>query len=708
MAWGLLAVPAFVPAMVCTGYVAAWFSNLHGFRRRSLVERIFWSVPLSLAITPIASVLIGKIFSLNAAVALLVACTCVFATLLWREGRALRRAHGKWNIGFRPLGGVALAAALAWVALVVLSLVDLEWGQRLYINVAMLDQCFRIDWTQSVLHTGVPPVNPMYWFHHAATMRNYYFWYVMCAAVSRMTDLPVRAVFLASSIWSGFALTAVIGLYLKHFLHVGTRLRRQFMRALLLLTVTGLDLVFVVWQLLAYHNPPPSDLEAWSRDAIVSWLHTLLWAPHHMAGMLGCMFAFLLAWTGEQDDAKQRVWKVLFIAMALASAFGMSVYVAFAFFLLAVTWGVWQIAVERTPRAVLLLGAGGAGAAILLLPYLWELTHGSSGLHGGSLLGVTIRQMIPPDGLAATALLQALSGGNGHVARNLARVILLVPGYGIELGFYFAVLLVYLAPAWRGRVRLDGPRRTLVFLSVAIVPFLTTIRSDVLSVNDFGWRAALLLQFPLLLLGSEVLMSWKAAEDGTADAVQSERLPRRIPGWLRSIAALALVFGMLDTGVQALMLRFIVIAGDRHASQGPGGAAKSFAHNAYISDVGYAALNHVIPRDAIVQFDPIARNNYWLATDLMDAKHQAAIVSDQPYCGAELGGDPSGCKPMATAIDALYHGATADEARTTCAELGIDYLVARTTDAAWKDDQGWVWTLPAVVAQKEFRAVKCR
>ncbi|HEU5457246.1 MAG TPA: hypothetical protein VFU68_01380, partial [Terracidiphilus sp.] len=596
----------------------------------------------------------------------------------------------------------------AWIALVVLSLVDLEWGQRLYMNVAMLDQCFRIDWTESVLRTGVPPVNPMYWFRHAATMRNYYFWYVLCATVARMAQLPVRAVFLASSVWSGFALTALIGLYLKHFLQVGARLRKQFLQALLLMTVTGLDLLLIVWMLLAYHVPPPADLEAWSRDGIVSWLHTLLWAPHHMAGMLGCMFAFLLAWLAQRETGQQRAWSVVWIALALASAFGTSIYVAFAFFLLAVTWGLWQLAVERTAWATMLLGIGGAGATILLIPYLWELTHGASGLHGGSVLGFTIRQMIPPDGLAATALVQHLAGGSQHAAQDLARVILLLPGYAVELGFFFAVLLVYLVPAWRGRMRLDASRRTLVFLAVAILPFLTAIRSDVLSVNDFGWRAALLLQFPLLLLGSEVLMSWKAAQAGKAEAQEFKGLPRKMPHWLRSAAALALVFGMLDTGAQALMLRFIVIAGDSNASRGAGGLEKSFAHNSYISDLGYAQLNRVIPSDAIVQFDPIVRDNYWLSADLIGSRHQAVIVSDQPFCGAELGGDPAGCRAMAAAIDALYHGASAEQVRAACAELGIDYLVARASDAAWKDRAGWVWTLPVVVARTEFRAVQCR
>ena len=34
IATSLLAVPAFLPATLCTGYLAAWFTDLHGFRKR--------------------------------------------------------------------------------------------------------------------------------------------------------------------------------------------------------------------------------------------------------------------------------------------------------------------------------------------------------------------------------------------------------------------------------------------------------------------------------------------------------------------------------------------------------------------------------------------------------------------------------------------------------------------------------------------------
>jgi ABC-type multidrug transport system permease subunit len=89
----LLAIPAFLPATVCTGYVVGWFTNLHDFRQRSLVERIFWSLPLSVALSTISAVLIGKFLSLSAVVVFYAAASVLFLAILAREGFRLRRSR---------------------------------------------------------------------------------------------------------------------------------------------------------------------------------------------------------------------------------------------------------------------------------------------------------------------------------------------------------------------------------------------------------------------------------------------------------------------------------------------------------------------------------------------------------------------------------------------------------------------------------------
>jgi hypothetical protein len=684
-----------------------------------LVERTFWSVPLSLAVSTIASVLIGKFLSLAAAVVFfLAAATLWLATIGW-EWLQLRRAGRKWKIGWHPLGGTAFMLAILWIVAAVLSLVDLESKHHLFMNVAVLDQAFRIDWTGSVLRSGVPPVNPLYFYKHPALMRNYYFWYVVCAAVAKMAHLPVRAVFLAGSVWAGFFLATLNGLFLKHFLAPGVHLRRQFLRSVLLLMVTGLDICVILWNLLYFHRTPPFDFEAWSGDPILSWLDTLFWSPNHIVSLVCCMFAFLLAWMAGKEGAQKRTASVAIIAVALASAFGLSIYVTFAFFLVMLVWALWQIAIERTPRPALLLAAGGAGAIPLLIPYLRELTHTDSRMQGGVPFAFAVRKTFSPDGLVSSSPFHPLAVAHPTAALNLAKLLLLVPGYAIELGFFLVVFLIYLVPAWRGRTPLSPAQRSLLVIAAATVPFMSLMRSSVLMLNDFGFRSALLLQFPLLLLGSETITRWSledlnrktsAISAGLRQSTPHQPTPRQsTPHWLRSVAALALVAGAVGTLSQALWFRFIVpLVEVGHMREPLAGDAGNLSHNAWFSAIGYAQLNASIPSDAVVQFNPFRADAYWMSADLLGVGHQTAIISDQQGCGSELGGDPSGCAAMAAAIDSLFNGASAEQARATCHEYAIQYLVARVYDPVWKNKSSWVWTLDPVVADDEFRVLDCR
>jgi hypothetical protein len=606
------------------------------------------------------------------------------------------------------LGGPALTMAILWIVVCVLSLVDLQSGHRLFMSVAIWDQGFRVNWTEAVIHTGVPPVNSLYWYKHPGIMRNYYFWYVDCAAVAKMAHLPSRAVFISSCVWSGFALVALIGLFLKHFLTVGDRLRRQFLLCVSLLTVTGLDVCVNLWNLIVLHMALPADLEWWSKDPIDSWYDSILWAPHHLVSMLCCMFAFLLAWRAGEAGERRQAASVALIAASLASAFGLSIYVTFAFFLVMVVWALWQVAIERKPRPALLLAAGGVGAAVLLVPYLSELTHGSTGTHGESMFGFAVRAMIPADGLLSSSFFQHLTTGHPLAALNLARLVLLAPGYVLELGFYLVVFLIFLISAWRGRMPLSPAQRALLFISAVTIPFISLMHSMAIKNNDFGIRGALLLQFPLLLLASELVTSWDLPNPKRSPPTNCTGLPRSTPHWLRSVASIALAIGVFSTLCQSLMLRFVIplAEANMHASNDPEGG--SLSHDAYISSIGYAHLDASIPREAIVQYNPIRPNLFWMDVDLLGVDHQTVMVSDQGGCGSEIGGDSSGCPTMAAAIDSLFQGASAEQARAICHEYSIQYLIARVYDPAWKDRNSWVWTLDPVVSDDEFRVLSCK
>jgi hypothetical protein len=693
--------------------MAAWFTDLHGFRKRSFVERVFWSVPLSLAVSTITTVLIGKFLSVAWVVVFLLAAAVLWLATIASELLQLRSSGRNLNIGWRPLGGTALLLAILWIAVAVLSLVDLESNHHLFMNLAILDQCYRVDWTGSVLRTGVPPANPLYLYQHPSVMRNYYFWYVLCAVVAKMSSLPVRAVFTASCVWAGFSLAALNGLFFKHFLAAGDRLRRQFLRSIFLFAVTGLDICVILWNIFYFHRPPPFDFEAWSQDPVLSWLDTLFWSPNHIAGLACCMFAFLLAWLAGKTTGKgigqNRAASVVAIALALASAFGLSIYVTFAFFLVMLVWALWQVAIERTPRPALLLAAGGAASIPLLIPYLRELTHTDSKMQGGAPFAFAVRKTFPADSLMSSSLFHPFASAHPHAALNLARLLLLAPGYAIELGFYFAVLLIYLVPAWRGRAPLSSAQRSLLVIAAATLPFMSFLRSSVLTLNDFGFRSALLLQFPLLLLGSEALTRWDLEDLHRNASAISTSLRQTTPRWLRSIAALALVLGAIGTVSQALWFRFIIpLVEIGHMRAPKSGDTGNLSHNAWISAIGYAQLDATIARDAVVQFNPTQKDAYWITADLLGVDHQTVVFTNSQGCGSELGGDSSGCPTMAAAINSLFNGASAEQARTTCHELGIQYLVARIYDPAWKSKSSWVWTLDPVVSYDEFRALDCR
>ncbi len=692
------AIPAFVPALIAPGYVAAWFANFHNFRDRTLVGRLVWSLPISLALSTILSDLLGHFLSLGAVATLFAAATLTAAALVFREAMQSDPA-GRLPVGWRPYGTIVAVLGAIWIAVALLSLVDWARHHQLFLSVICQDEGARVNWTGSVVRTGVPPANSLYFFHHAEGLRQYYFWYVLCAAVVQLSRLPVRAVYMASSVWSGFGLAALIGLYLQNFLRAGGRLRRQFVIAICLLSVAGFDLLGVAWITIHLHKGMPLDFAWWARDQITSWMDSLLWVPHHIAGLICCMFSFLLAWIAPQESLRLRAFRVVLMAAAMASGFGLSIFVAFGFFLIMLAWGIWHLATKQGGRPVAVMAISGVAAIVLLSPYLWELTHTPSYLPGGHLFAFTVRQMIPPEGLLSTAVFRHMAGAHPLMARRFANLILLVPGYLLELGFYLVVLLIFLVPSWRRRVPLTQAQRALLFLCIATLPLISFLRSAVLTTNDFGWRAALLLQFPLLLLGAQVVDAW-AGRDG--------RSGLEAPVWIRRLAFLAIAIGLISAEAQLFTLRFGLPELQKHllALHDPGG--EQLSRVPYISITGYTQLNRRIPRSAVVQFNPMEPNMLLGAMDQMYVNRQIAIAGDKSGCGATLGGDPRGCPIMAAAIDALYRGADGAQARRVCRSLGIQVLIARLYDPVWKDGGSWVWTLPPIVAQKDFRALNCR
>jgi hypothetical protein len=701
----LAATVAFIPVTVCSGFLAAWFTDLQGFRRRSLVERFLWSVPLSIAVSTIASVLIGRFFSFTAAAVLILLSLPGTIALLAFEHTQLRRTGKKWLIGLRPHGATVLGLALVFIAILILSVVDFQSGQKLYLSLTFYDIASRTNWANSILRTGIPPANPHYFYLHPASLRYYYFWLVDCAVVARISHLPMRSIINAGCIWSGFALTSLSGLYLKHFLLAGNRLRRQFLLVASLPAVGGLSVCIYFWNMLVLHVAPPG--EVWSPGQIADFLSFFLFYPHHLVSMICCLFALLLASSSASNNTRARLTGIVFIGFALASAFGLSVYVTFAFFLLMLCWAIWQSAFKKNWHAPLTLFAGGLVALLLLLPYLHEITHAESQMYGGAPFALSVREMIPPDRLVHSPLLRTLAVAHPAAARELAKLILLPFGFSLELGFYFLILIFFLLPLWRRRGQIPPAHSTLIFIVLCAFPITAFIRSAVLDVNDFGIHSALFIQFPLLLVASEVLIASKPDQSHAAlQSHDSFSLP--LAPAIRSLLTLTLLIGIFGTAWQAVVLRFLLPIADISAGRASNPHVAALPHKAWLSYFGYSELNKLIPADAVVQFNPADDWFFWKNTDLANINRQTAIASGGfSGCGSSTGGDPAGCPIMSSAILPLFNRATAGQARSVCAAFRIHYLVATIYDPAWKDPASWVWTLNPVLSDPEFRALDC-
>lgn len=692
--------------MVSTGYLACWFANLFEFRRRSFVERIFWSIPASTAVSTIAAVALTWILSLAAAEWFFLICGSLWIAVLLSEYLRLRQSNRTWNIGWNPLGTSTVLLALVYCVLGVLSLIDIQRDHELFMSMSVYDQGARANWTDAILRSGVPPANPLFLFKHPVPMRNYYFWYVLCAAVVRMVHVSSRSALIASCVWSGFGMAALAGLYLKQFLFAGKRLRRTFLAAAMLVCVGGLDILLHCWNFFYLHVPLFDRPAMWTQ--LNCWFITFSLDPHHLTSVTCCMFGFLIAWIAAENESSF-AFPVALIATAFASSVGLSAFDSLAFALISAAWIVWQIVFERRFRAPMLLLCAAALGALLVSPYIWSLFHTPSGIEGsGSAFGLGVRETFPSESWSA-GFFRGFASSHHEMAKSFRNLVLLPPGLMLELGFYFFVLLIYLIPPLRARKPLSAERRSLVFIAVASIVVSSFLGSFVLNYNNFGVLSGLFAQFSLLLLGSEVVDAWKDREVLDSEAEDPARLHDFVPPWLRAITAFALILGFLSTIYYSLMFRFITpLTEAAHKRAVHDLIAGNLSHDAYISYFGYRKLNASIPVNAVVQFNPSYHNEYWSVVELIGVNHQTAIGGDRSWCGAVLGGDPRGCAVMGPPIAGLYKTATAQGAHEVCSAFGIQYLVATIYDPIWNDRDSWVWQLPPVVQEPEFRAVDCR
>jgi hypothetical protein len=703
----LLALLAFAVVLYAPGYLFAFATDLFSFRTSTFAEQSIWAIACSFSVVPIAVYLTGRIAGLNGICWLLGAATLCTLPLLWLSIR-----HYSW-----PTRGrwIAVIVSLAWIALALLLLIDFQVGNKLYFSVVVADQSYRVAFTDAVLRTGVPPSNPLYFDGSVAPMRYYYFWYVICATVAKLAHVSSRQAFTASSIAAGFGLIATVKLYATHFFRWN---RKGYWIALGLLLVTGADLLPALGNAIARHTLS-GDTEWWSVDPIDAWPDSLLWVPHHVASALCCLLSLLFLWrTLEPTHRGRRRWPIVIAALAFASAFGLSIYVACGFALLILAWLLWLRYSKDTDRGRLWrpVAVSGLLSALVLVPFLYEVVHNvaastpaSAGITTAPpapFLSLSVRQIIDPTLLSSLPLFAAWRQAHPVLLDQSLRLVLLLPGLALELGFFGIVLALLLRAKWRRCPPPPSPALdTALFFAICGLLIAAFISSSVITNNDFGYRVVMLPQFFLTLLAADLLVSWQRPEFDSLPASTPAR--RR---WLYSSLAL----GIAGSLYWAFLLRAWLPIEHLRSQDG----FSQLPEDAFQLRSLFAQFESTAPPAAVVAFRPIdplgdrgavviTPNELYQRLIVMNVGRQ--MLNAERNCATHFGGNPSQCAAIRLSTDRLYATPSPDatEARLFCARFGVDYLLIGRHDTDWTDPSGWPVTLPVIARQPGYKILQC-
>lgn len=663
-AFAIFALFAFIP-----GYTLGWVLNLLDFRRRGALAQAALGVSLSIATCPVIAYLAGRFAPARAVWLVFAPFWAGFVLLLgarWR--RMIPRRYR-----------LAKVLAAAWLALGAASMIDLQWGSRLYYSVISFDYTLRVAITSAITRAGIPPPNPYFFPGRPVALRYHYFWMILGSLAQRAAGgaISARLAVFGGTLWCGLGLIAVLALYLRFADPEGpVRLEYRVGLATALLGVTGLDLLPNLFLMRSGVLLPEME---WWNDQVTSWVGTMLWVPHHLASLVACLTGFLLLW-GAPARRRDAVVAAAVAGLCFATAVGCSVYVAFTFFVFLAVWGLITL-IKKWRRDTALLALAGCSAAALLVRYVLDLAGPAS---GGSFLVPTVRTFEIPDMMLASM----------HVARwkiSLANLLLLPLNYFLELGFFLLIGLVALKRVRAARQpwsRWDLAACAMAGSSLAVCTFL---RSGVIGNNDLGCRGFLPAQFILLL--------WAVSLAG-----KPELRGRRLRGWL----AFLLLAGAAGSVYEVCLLRGFPVLSDfapvtRYAALGTDGR---LGKRTYAARQVYERLRETLPPAAVLEHNPDTDPGfipYGLYADRQ-------LAAETHGCGTVFGGDANLCAGMYPILSGLFNppaAAPAPEVDAVCDQFAISVLVARDTDRVWADPRSWIWNRKPLAATSMVRALPC-
>ena len=708
LAQGYAGVLGFALFFLPPGFLLGYVLNLNGFRTRSTAERLLWSLALSVPLTIQICTTLRRHLPRPAILSIfLILAAAALALLLSLPRNPIKRS---------PLVAEetrATALVLSLSGLLALCLIfasaDIQIGHRLYVSTILYDWSVRVPMVEAALRSGVPPINGLSAVDgHPASLRYFYFWYVVCADLARLLHLPARAALAASSVWAAWSLLAVFFLALKYLLGLGKNIRRLCALSFLVLGIMGLDLIPTIPLFLIHKLHPYAELEWWHQDRTPSLLSAAFYAPHHVASF-ACLLTGILVLSLTLDETRRSLtlFAGLFAGLCFASASGTSLLPTL---IVAIVCAVWTLDLlrQRKFHTVAALALSAVTALVLANPFLHELGATGGAASSGSLLGLRWRNQ--------DFVLLYMAKYHVLTHKALLDTILAQPAvlliHLFDLGF-FAFVLLYRIRHDRHRTLTPGERTVWAIFLGTLIPYLFLSSASIASPNDLGVDAGFLLRLTLQLWAVPYLYAlWRNRT--------SERLTPAL-----ALAATCLGLGLAAQLFQVTWQRiyFPLVASQTLPKQLDLLTTDHLSERLYNIRDAFRTIDRTIPSGSI-QYNPISPMQPALT---FYATHQIAAFDHG--CGTGYGGDYKLCQSIMPSLVNLYGNtlegfdkgkagndrqddaaptiATQADALTACRTLHLTALIAESTDSIWSKPTSWVWTMTPLVANPTVRIFAC-
>jgi hypothetical protein len=658
-----IAFVLFPIVFVVPGYVISWRLELFDFRRRLTTTRFIIAIVTSMALMPILSFLTYGLASVKFALALLALFAIAFVAILLRtKGIATPKAS-------KPLQTTALYIAIGWSIFAILSLIDIQWGNRLYYNIVSYDFTTRVAVINAITRTGVPPINPSYFPGHSVHLTFlYYFWYILCSLIAQIGGPFVtgRTAMIASVAWCGIGVMSTIALYLRlRNPEGGEKTWKAGLIGSGLLLISGLDFIPAIFLTLFTRVTSGSsflqgDIEHWN-EQITAWVGAIAWVPHHVAAMLACLTGMMLVLSVRNQGLSKKIGAMVIAGLAFASAFGLSVYVTIAFVLF---WTVWMLVLflQKERQLSLLMTIPGLVALAAAAPFIAGLVGGNSGSSGGFPISLSVRVFL----LIVPTVIKLNS-----ILINLIFLLLLPINYLMELGFFFVAGLLWLQKNGKVGWQKNPFHLAEILLLIVVVLIGSFVRSTTISNNDLGWRVWLLGQFVLLIWGVDIIQQYFPSGGKEKLAAQIKKTAQQL--------TIFLLLGLITTIVDVVSLRTWTMLVDQKGVLGSStySADTKLGERTFAARLTYDFINKNLPENIHVQHDPLEALNIpvglYLDRPMVIAGQTAFGISPDEFD-----------KRVSAAAEIFTTDASWGEIDNSCNQNFIDVIVVNDIDPLWK------------------------